>query len=186
MSFSVSVPHRDLKAALKALKVVKPKNVPEAIFSFSDGELEIVLSGVTARASAVGTWPGTVRVDGRFLLGLSHSVPTSDPLLPMLVSVQEGRLKIAGVSCLCTVEQGVQQSVIRLSINAPLHERLYVKQVHSDDEIASSGWMKPVQQAAEERDKLIARAAEVLQPLAVEANDLMKLVDDCIRRKNTK
>lgn len=185
MTFCVSVPRAELQDALKALKVVKPKSVPEAVILFSGEELEIVLSGVTVRAAAAGTWPGAVRVGGHFLLGLAHAAPAGDPGQPVMVSVEEGRLKIAGTSCACTVENSTPPGLIKISLNAALPEKLFVRQTQTDDEIARSGLTQLIEQAEEERDKLVTRAAEVLRPLAIQAQDLRNLVDDCIRRQHS-
>jgi hypothetical protein len=183
MRFSLSVPRAEFQQALKTLaKFVKPKQASEAVLALSDGVLTIDFPGGAALVPADGTWPGVVRIPGQFLLLLSKGVPTEDPLP---VSVREGRLRIAGMSIACTVEEGNQRSIIPLPLDAPLHAILHVRQVHSDDEIAQSGLTRLVQQAEERRDKLILRATEVLEPVAVGADDLRAFVEECIRRKYT-
>ena len=181
MTFSVSVPRPEFQRALKTLaKFVKPKYASEAVLSLSEGMLVIDLPGGTTLVPAGGAWPGTVRVSGQFLLLLSKAVPSDDPVP---VSVQEGRLRIAGMSVPCTVEEDAQRSIIDLPLDAPLLAILHVRQVHSNDEIARSGLTALVRQAEERRDKLIVRAAAVLEPLAVEGDDLRGLVEACLRRK---
>lgn len=181
MSFSVQVARADLVAALKTLaKFVKRKQASEAVLSLSEGMLAIDLPGGAAFAPAEGTWPGTVRIPGQFLLLLSRAVPTDDPVP---VSVREGRLWIARLSVACAVAKDEQKKIIELPLDAPLHAILHVRQVHSNDEIARSGLTPLVRQAEERLDTLIARASEVLGPLAVDGDDLRGLVEECIRRK---
>lgn len=185
MSFSVVVPLEELKLALRTLaKVVKKRQASEAVLSLSGEKLSISLPGASAFVPAAGTWPGVVRAPGHFFLLLSKALPTEDPVH---LSVAEGRLRIASTSIPCTVDvEGDQQGVINLPVNPPLHAILHVAGRYTRDAIEHAGLMPLVWQTEERRDKLIARAAELLAPLAVDGIDLRRLVDECVRRKHSR
>src|SRR5262249_846614 len=114
--FSLSVPRAELQRALKTLaKFVKRKQASEAVLSVSDGMLTIGLPGEAPPVPADGAWPGTVRVAGQFLLLLAKAALTDDPVP---VAVQDGRLRVGGMSVTCTVDEGAQPNIIDLPLDS--------------------------------------------------------------------
>lgn len=181
MTHALTVSRSDLNLALTILaKIVNGRRASNAVLSWSDGMLVIDLPGGSTKLPAAGTWPGTVRVGGEFILVLAKVPPMDDPVT---VSVRDGRLRIEDSSSPCVLDE-VKRSIIDVPLNAPLHAVLNVGRVHSADEIARSGLTPLVDKSAERRDALIARAAKVLQPLMVEVEDVLRLADECIRRKH--
>jgi len=182
MNFELKVNRTQLADGLKRLrKLVKPKKVTEAIFTFENNALMIELGGVTVEATAEGTWRGLVRVAGRAVLNLAVALPADDPLH---VSLKDGeRLYIGSLSLPC-IWHDAEERTIPLPMDAPLTALLGVRYKFTDDEIFRSGLTNPIAEAEAQRKMLTRSAANKLEPLGVRFEDVEQLVDATLRRVN--
>lgn len=182
MRHELEVNRAELVEGLEKLRklVKKPKPHMEAVFSFEEGNLVVFLNGVSIFASAEGSLPGMARISGIRAISLSKAIPTDDPLT---VALEEGRLSFGSLSIPCTWHD-VEPNPIQLPIDPPLTVMLGVRMKYSEDEIFKSGLSKPVGEAEAQRNMLIRRAANALEPLGVHISDVERLVDDTLRRIN--
>lgn len=172
---SLLVKRAELEKSLKILvKSLKPKNLPDAIWSFEDRELSIDLAGHTVIVPAVGVWPGQARTSGQFALTLAKMPPNSDLLT---FRVAEGRLHVEQFSTHC-VWQGAEAAVIQLPVNPSLTQLLRVRFTYSETEIEQSGLTKVIQSAVERREALVSKAADILAPLEIFSHDLRQWIDE--------
>lgn len=183
MTPMLKVDRYQLSQALKNLsKFAKPKQQTEAIVAFDGDAMTIDLAGMTVRASAEGTWSGEARVNVWFLLGIATGLPPGETLS---ISVEDGKLRISGsstgFSAPCTWQEA-GSNVIRLPMNPTFPMVLALRLSRTESEIARSGLKETVEAAEKRRDRLIAQAAMVLEPLGVRPADLRRVVDEAIAR----
>jgi len=81
MNAELSVDPKELKAALKKIKLAGRFSAGEVAFSFKDGFLELQAQGVSVQIAASGSWPGRVRVSLFSLRPLLLHPPKENPLL---------------------------------------------------------------------------------------------------------
>lgn len=173
------VSRRELLDALKLLARHGRKRGGNVALGYSDGCLELHYGGVTATASATGEWPGRMRIESKYLIGIRSLLPRDDPLV---LRVEGNTFHVGGSTFPCAWDDE-QVELIPTAINAGRLDLLTLPYEYSDEQIAASGLAGPVADAEEWRDKLIERAASVLEPLGVRQGDLERLVDATLRRR---
>ena len=132
---SLSVNRAELGDALVMLaRFLKLKPRGDAIFGFEGGMLQISFGGITAKASAVGTWPGQARVSRRLLQALVRFPCKTDPTT---VRAEKGQLWIGEYSVPC-IWEACPVRRIELPANPSLTMILALRGSHTDEVIASS------------------------------------------------
>ena len=179
----LKVDRLQLSQALKNMaKFAKPKQQTEAIVSFDGASMTIDAGGMTFGVAAEGSWAGQARVNVWFFLGLAKGLPAGETLT---VAVDDGKLRVAGsstgFSAPC-VWQERESNVIRLPMNPTFPTLLALRLNYTDEEIARSGLAETVREAEKRRDRLVAQAAAILEPLGVQSLDLRRVVDEAIAR----
>lgn len=104
--------------------------------------------------------------------------PTDDPITLRLV---DGRLSFARFSVPVTVDSAVD-AMIELPVNPTLPLLLQVRMTHSQEAIDRSGLAATITAAEAERDKLVERAAVILQPLGITSEQLRNIIRECVRQ----
>jgi hypothetical protein len=172
MSHAVTIERAAFLGALRPLKkLASKKDLADALVTLKGSELTIELIGIVMGAEAAGTWPGEVRVNGAFFVGLARVPPPDDPVR---LEIRDGRLRLGALSVACTLQESFG-SEITLPLDPTLMEILAVGQRYSTDRIERAGLTKTVQQASQASSDLIRRAARILHPLEIRAEDLVAL-----------
>lgn len=181
MSFSVQIKREDFINALEEISGnIHPGEPSEAYFLFEDGQLVIELSnGKSVKIPAEGEWPGEAAVQDMFLLGLARYCPQDDPVP---ITVQDERLYISGASSLCRSYRQ-RGFTIDLPREASLAEVLTTELEHTQDEIQQSGLAERMAKAINKRDRIIKNAADILEPLKVDEEDLKRFVSENLKKK---
>lgn len=175
----LQVSRRELLDALKLLARHGRKGGGNVVVGYSDGCLELHYGGVTARASATGDWPGGMRIEPKYVIGIRSLLPREDPLV---LRVDGNPFRVGGATYPCGWDDE-QVELIPAAINTSRLDLLTLRYEYSDEQIAASGLAGPVADAEEWRDKLVERAAQVLEPLGVKHSDVERMVDTVLRRR---
>jgi len=153
-------------------KVLGRRDSADALLRYEDGRLRISIGGAEVGVAAQGHWQGEARVSAKWIRTLAKVPPAMDPLV---VQVQNGRMRIGGSSNVCAW-QVPGAAVVEVPLAMGLRERLQLVAQYSDADLAKSGLSPMVADARVELDKRIASAARQLAPLGVTAADLRVLV----------
>ena len=180
ISPSLQVSRAGLVAALNTIrKMRKPRSPGDALVSFADGKIALAVLGLTIRATAEGTWLGQAKIPIAFLTHLTK-VPSSLWSDPVPIRVADGRFYIETFYIDCVWEQ-VEQNRIELPINVTLRRLLAMGFYHSMDAMDRSGLLNDYEDAVRRRDILITRAADILSPLGLTQDDVVRLVEASLR-----
>jgi len=176
----------DLHDALRSLrKFSRRLKGFDATLSYEEGGLLIQAGGVGAAASAEGSWPGVATAPLIFFVRGLTGIPKEDTVR---IWYEVGRLHVANQSWKRSIgatwtPQG--RPSVQVSLNASLIELLRLAINHSPADLESMGVLRKVQAAAERRDQLVQRAAELLNELEIEHSSLEALVDRHVRTELT-
>ncbi|WP_460728905.1 hypothetical protein [Lysobacter rhizosphaerae] len=169
----LEVPLADFVEGLRrTLKVIGRRNAGDALVSYADGQLCIRLGGAEMKVPALGHWPGEARVDSIWLRTFARVPPLQNPLI---VQVEEGRLRIARSSVPCHWQRPGEA---RVEAPLGLEPRALIRlaHAHSHEELEKSGIAAAVVGARKELDKRIDAAAKQLAPFGVSPADVRLLV----------
>ncbi len=180
MRADVRIPRDEFVKALHPFRTLrKAAQSEEAILSLSEGSLVISMGGIEMSVKAEGMWEGQARVAGRVLIAVAKLPPPGDP---MHIVIEGSEIRIGGFGY-PVVWQGWAPAVIRLPMNASLDLILAVGQRYSSEEIKRAGLTKLVDDSLRKRDDLIARAADALKSLRIQASDITAWVEEFIRTR---
>jgi hypothetical protein len=101
---------------------------------------------------------------------------------PLELAVEGEHLRLGSETIACAVCRVIPEPVIELPLDAPLLPILALRHEYSEDVIMANGLLKRLRAAEKERDALIAKAAETLEPLGVWSGDLFGLVEESTKR----
>jgi hypothetical protein len=152
-------------------KLLKPAAARPVLLSYDGAELTIAAPGVSVTVPADGRWPTPVRMRGNLLLLLAEA-PGEDES-PIVFSFDGQRLRIGGWASFTAEATGEECPPVNLLPPSKLKEALRLTLRHSDEDLRASG----MQHILAERDKRLAKAAELLAPLGIEEADLQALQD---------
>jgi hypothetical protein len=179
MSYNLEVRFEGSAKALAPLeRAVKGRNI-EVTLSFDGENLDIEAVGVGQSFPATGSWPGTVIVRKEFLNVLKFSASRAQSLV---LRVEGDRLWLGSATVPCAV-QHTKAPEIFVPTNASLRYLLVLRAKHADAALSASGAMPLIVDAEARRDRLVAKAAELLAPMGVETADLRELVDQTVKRE---
>jgi hypothetical protein len=183
MTFAVTIPRSDFLEGLKPLKkYVKPTETGDGLITMEEGQLVVSVVSIRVRFPAEGAWPGTVRVAGRFIAGVSRMPPLDNP---MAITVRDGRLAIGNLSTSCTVQQESPAQML-LPLNATdFIELLHLAAEYPADQIEAAGLTGRVREAQARADRLIQQAAVILSPLGITEAEIAALVNSVLTRQST-
>jgi hypothetical protein len=159
-------------------KLVKRKTKSDALLNLEDGNLVVLLDGISIKASAEGNFPGLVRIPGSKALTLIKVLPSEDSLT---IAHDGERLYVENFSISCTWLDG-EPTTIQVPADASVAHLLGVSLKHSEQEISTSGLSGAVHDAQSKRAKLERQAAHVLEPLGVTLSDIQELVERSLRQ----
>ena len=177
----LGVARDELAHALRALRRTMPKRrrMPEALFSYDDGDLLLRMGGAKLRAAAWGRWTGVVRAAG-------HVVVTIDPALfqndPVPVRVVGGRIKIGTCSMPCAWQETVPDSLLA-PVDPSLLHLLRLPRERDAAAIVEAGLLGVVRDALDRRDRILERATRVLEPLEIGRADLERCLEAELQRR---
>lgn len=166
------------EALLLLKKLIRKRNLPDAVISFDGQELSISLGGVVVGAKASGSWPGCVVVPGSFLMILAKAPLPSNPVL---FEVRDEVLRIGTYATSCSVE-AAPPADIDLPVDATLIEILEVAASHSHGDLKRAGLVKMADEASDRAQRLIEKAAKVLEPLEIDRHELQWLLERRLKR----
>ena len=179
MSCSLSIERSELAGLLKtASKFGKPTDKSDAVLSFDGQALSIEMTGMALEVPAAGQWEGEVLVPTGVIVRLARHLPPGDPLK---VSVAKERLWIQDFSVSCKRQYALGKR-IELPLDPTLQEILTLPHRYSAMTIERSGLSKVVEEAQENMERRIARAAVNLKPLGVEPSDVRWIVLKVLNR----
>jgi hypothetical protein len=168
-----------LADALLLLKgIIRKRKLPDAVLTFDGSEISISLAGLDLRAPAKGTWPGSVVAPGFFFVAIAKAPLKSDPVL---FEVRDGALRIGTFSVACSVQASPAVD-LDLPLDPTLIEILEAASRHSHDELKRSGFLKAADEASDRAQRLIEKAAKVLEPLEIDRHDLQWLLERRLKR----
>lgn len=179
-SGSLSVNRVHLLQALRQINHLTGVGKQPAVLTYANGALQIALGGCAFRADAEGEWAGQVTVPASFIRRLAKAPPGGNGPVP--ISTDGETLRIGFVATECRWDRLVHPR-IELPLGATLLHKLMLRLSYSGDDISSSNLMDEVKAAEAERDKLIEKAARLLQPLGIKESDMRELVDSVLRQR---
>lgn len=172
----VDVARDELRSGLRSLRRVVPrKRPPEALVSFEEGELVIRIGGASIRAAAQGRWDGVARTSGLALANFDRSLPDLDPVPVRIVA---DRFKIGPVGLPCHWQSEAPEAV-RVPVDPGLLHLLRLPMEHDWEAIEEAGLRAQVEAAEAQREALLEKAARLLAPLELGAEEL----GECVGRK---
>ena len=173
----LEVARDELRSGLRTLRRVVPrKRVPEALVSFEAGDLVIRIGGASVRAMARGCWDGVARTSGVALANFDRSLPDLDRVP---VRVVDDHFKIGPVGLPCHWQSEAPEAV-RVPIDPGLLHLLRLPMEHDWEAIEEAGLRAQVEA---QREALLAKAARLLAPLELGAEELGECVDGKIRAR---
>lgn len=176
----VEVARDELWSGLRSLRRAVPrKKPPQALVSFEEGSLVIRIGGASVRAAARGRWEGVARTSGHTLADFDRALPDLDPIP---VRVVGDRFKIGPVGLPCHW-QADAPCAVRVPVDAGLLHLLRLPMEHDQEAIEKAGVSDQVKQAEARREALLEKAARVLAPLELGAEELRECVDRKIQSR---
>ena len=166
------------RALLLLKKILRKRKLPDAVITFDGADVSISLAGVVLGAPAKGEWPGVVLVPGFFMTTLAKAPLKADPLL---FEVVDGALRLGTFSVSCTVEASPSVE-IDLPLDATLIEILEAAANHSHEVFKRSGFLKTADEASEKAQRLLEKAAKILEPLEIDRHELQWLLERRLKR----
>jgi hypothetical protein len=171
----------DALKRLRKLTNVGRSAASDLVFEFDGADLKLTSSGVSVGLSGMGAGAGRAIVALKALDGLllhARGYPGSE----IHLTVEDGRLHVETLALSCRWES-TAESVIRLPLsNITLLDILHLRNNHSWEAITASGLDRQVVDAEKRKATLIARAAEILDPLGVSVQDLNRFVTEEIKK----
>jgi hypothetical protein len=161
-------------------KMNRFKDDVAAIVSFSDGWIQFRIGGEDVSAPATGYWPGEPRLPASLLRSLTKFVVVGDALGTIEFRVQNGRVLIGG-HAVPSAPQALGAATIERPTGASLRDVLVRTMYAADLEIEQSGLKAKVSAARERKRNLVVRAAALLAPLSITADQLERFVDGNLR-----
>lgn len=181
MRYELIVDRKQLLDGLTLLrKAAKPKQNMEAVFTFHDGNLNILANGVSVEAAAEGTFPGRVCIPAVQIIKLAELARMENRLA---VAHDKKRLYVGIISIPCTWHDA-KPKPIQLPMDAPATVLLALPLRYTQQQILQSGLSKRLAEAQLHRDQLITKALNFLQELGVAQIDIEELVTKSIKRMN--
>lgn len=158
-----------------ATKVFTPKRskLGPALFAFEGGFLSIESGEITAVMRATGKWHGRATIPAQALRAIATVPPNQNPLT---LRYADGRLHVATVVISCEWEP-LGANMMRRLADPGLLDLLAMGRTLSRAEVHGSPLGKRVQQAQQDAEKCIQKAAKALADLNVTEHELRALVE---------
>jgi len=131
----------------------------QALFSLRDGRLHITVAGIGAAIPCTGTWLTEVRAANRIIPLLAVA---ECPRNTLRITVQNGRLHVAGVSVPCVLQNPDAHSV-DVPFSPGIHGLIELGAFHSPEELEHAGLTQAVAAAHRRRNALLENAADELE-----------------------
>ncbi len=177
------VQRADLEDALRLIRrLCRPKKGEEAFLSFDEACLHIECGGMGVTPPARGRWAGQVRVDAKFVVGMSRLMPVVPKGGPVVFRFEEGRLHVGNASTKARVQEAWSKC-IDMPMNATRFDFLLLRHQHSREDIESAGYAGSVAEAEEWADRKVVHAADCLAELSVTYEQVRKLVATNLRKR---
>jgi hypothetical protein len=174
-SYHLEVDAAELCATLKGLKrFAKGMKGKSVLLSHNEGNLALATPGVAVTLPAKGHWPTPVRATAHILVMLIKVPPLEDG--PFVISFDGKRLSIADCSVEASIEEECRPRVDVLPTKR-FFDLLRMGATWSYKDLQKEGFIEQVRGAEEKRDRLLAKAAEILSPLRIAEEDLAQLLD---------
>ncbi len=168
-----------MEAMQPIAKLLGKNTVQEAILEPAPEGLELSLGGVGMTIPGEGHWTLRVRVPGAYLVRLAGQLPQGESVE---IRIESDKCYIDSMSLPCESSAPIGGRV-ELPMDPGLGEVLALRQEHGPNVIEQSGLRRELAAAAEERDRLLNEATELLAPLGVTLADLRWAVERAVRRQ---
>lgn len=170
MPHDILVPREDWIALLRIFRGISRSIHPEeALIAVRGNELEVAVAGMAATAQCDGAWASAVRVPASFIIAAAAAKPPQAD--PVRLQVRDARLYVDQFSIPCVVS-ATEPEPIELPLNADLLTVLRLCVRYSDDKLRSAGLAPTIAKAKEDARRRFDRAAEILAPLGVAADEI--------------
>ena len=152
-----------------------------AILTFADGQFEIELGGCVLTADAEGLWRGQVKIPVDAIRNVAKSFAKGSSG-GVVDSTEGNELHIGNITVPCQWNALVYPR-IQMPLGARVMDVLTLPLKYSAEDIERSELSETLASAEEQRDKLIGKAARILQTLNVSEDHLRELVDGLLKEK---
>ena len=175
MEAVVQVSRRDFIEALKPLKRLSPAGHPEeAIVSYRGGGLQITMTGYSVGFTIDGNWPLEVRVPSWFIIGHAKKPPVIDSIQ---IAWTADRFRIAQSQVRGTA-QAIGSAGISLPIKPTLRQLVEIGLKYEQAQIEKAGLARLAAGAREDMRSRARKAAAHLEPLGINAEDILKMLEE--------
>jgi hypothetical protein len=175
-TYRLEVDSDPLGRGLRSFKrLARSKRDLPTIFSYNGVDFAVSTSGITFTAPAKGQWPTPVRATLRLLAMLAQSPPHGEE--PTVMSFDGERLCVADCRVPASADEAHRLPVDTLH-SMRLYDLLRLRSRYSDEDLERSGLRHFVEEAEQQRDRLVAKAAAILAKAGVNEDDLRKVIDE--------
>ncbi len=170
---------KTFKVGLDRKNTKRQRTIPPAILSFSEGILSIEGDDKLVAINAEGDWHGRARFSFNTLKALALVPPNMNPII---ISYQDERLTIGGVSTPCNWESYSYVGV-DTSMNPSMIDIIAMWRTQPTEDLLSKDILKVNQQAQKDLVKATASAAKKLADFDVTQDDLLALIEKKVQLK---
>ena len=167
--------------AFRQIKKLSGFGDQSAILTFVDGQLKIELGGCVLTADAEGSWIGQIKIPVSVITNVAKAFAKGNGDV-VIVSTDGEELRIENIAVTCHWDALVYPR-IQLPFGARLTDVLTLPLRYSSEDIDRSELSETLASAEERRDRLIGKAARILQELSVGDDHLRELVDTLLKKK---
>lgn len=174
----LQVPQAEFKRATKIFTPKRRKLGP-ALLAFENGFLSIESGEVATVMHASGEWHGRATFSAQALRAIATVPPNQDPLT---ICYADGHLLIASMIIACEWHPVSERLIFNLE-NPSLFDLLVMERTLPRSEIKSTELGRRVTSAANDAEKRIRKAANLLADMHVTEAELAVLVDSKIKSR---
>lgn len=172
---SLSVSRKDLLETLRLIKKTKGIGLQPVIVTFDGRQLCFDFGAGRFRTPAIGTWQGQVTFRSELLKRFAQASPKYGDTVPVTYDGESLRIGDWFVRCEWS---HLAAPRITLPLGVSQMEILFLRKLHTLDDIERSG-LEPTLAEAEGRvQELVEKAAAILAPLQIDKAEVMRLVDE--------